>query len=276
MKLTKAIFDFYIYSSIHVALAVFSLSWLTLLEFGIDFDKVILSFIFFASITGYNFVKYFGLAKFHHRSLTSRLQFIQVFSLGCFFIMGYFAVQLTLKTLGYIFIFGAVTFFYAIPFLPKYLYLDTKKNLRDIGGVKIYIIALVWAGVTVLLPLLNNDYSFNLDVWLTASQRLIFVTILILPFEIRDLHFDSLKLSTIPQKIGVKSTKIIGVFLGLLFFSIEFFKDELDPKHIINTLIITITAVFFLLLSKKNQSSYFSSFWVESIPILWLLLYLIV
>ena len=46
-----------------------------------------------------------------------------------------------------------------------------------------------------------------------------------LPFEIRDMQYDSLKLSTIPQRIGVMKTKIIGVFM-LLFFLLEFFKDE--------------------------------------------------
>jgi hypothetical protein len=52
MKGLRQLFDFYINSSIHVALAVVSLSWLTLLEFEIPFDECILLFIFFASVTG--------------------------------------------------------------------------------------------------------------------------------------------------------------------------------------------------------------------------------
>ena len=34
-------------------------------------------------------------------------------------------------------------------------------------------------------------------------QRFLFVVVAILPFEIRDIQYDSLKLSTIPQQIGV-------------------------------------------------------------------------
>ena len=118
MKGLRQFFDFYINSSIHVALAVVSLSWLTLLEFDF-YDYNILYFIFFSSISGYNFVKYFGLAKFHHRSLANWLKFIQVFSLLCFVLICYYAFKIQTKTLFYIVGVGLITFLYAIPFLPK-------------------------------------------------------------------------------------------------------------------------------------------------------------
>ena len=275
MKYLKSVFDFYINSSIHVALAVFCLAWITLLEFDIDFDKTLLYFIFFASITGYNFVKYFGIAKFHHRSLAKWLQVIQVFSFICFVIMCYLALQLKFKTLLFIAAFCVLTFLYAIPFLPKYLFMDSQKNLRSIGGLKVYVIALVWAGVTVILPLINVEHNINADVTLTLIQRFIVVIILMLPFEIRDLQFDSLKLATIPQKIGIKKTKTIGVLLGMLFFFLEFFKDELSPIQITVSLIITIVMLLLLVFARVNQGRYYSSFWVEGIPIFWLLLILI-
>ncbi|MEZ4792647.1 MAG: hypothetical protein R2783_04050 [Gelidibacter sp.] len=276
MKLFRKVLDFYINSSIHVALSAFSLSWVTLLKFGQAFDAWLLLFIFFASITGYNFVKYFGLAKFHHRRLADWLKVIQLFSMVCFVLMCYCAFHLQTQSLLYIAAFGIITFLYAIPFLPKHLFMDQQKNLRSIGGLKVYVIALVWSGVTVLLPLLNSDYQFDSDVWLTAFQRFVFVMVLMLPFEIRDLQYDSLKLSTIPQKIGIKNTKIIGILLSMLFFCLEFFKDELNPNEVVVSLIITIVMMLFLVFSRKNQATYYSSFWVESIPIVWLLLHTIV
>src|SRR5690554_4598680 len=99
MRLFKQIFDFYIDSSIHVALAVFALSWITLLRFHIPYDSAALYFIFFASISGYNFVKYFGIARFRHRSLTNWLKCIQLFSLVCFLFMCHYALQLEFITL---------------------------------------------------------------------------------------------------------------------------------------------------------------------------------
>lgn len=275
MKRLKPLFDFYINSSIHVALAVLAMTYVTLLELNLPTDWGLLFFVFFSSITGYNFVKYFGLAKFHHRRLATWLKIIQVFSLVCFLLMLWFALQLKLLTLVYIAVFAMVTFLYAIPFLPRHLFMDQQKNLRDIGGLKVYVIAMVWAGVTVLLPALNNNLRFSTDVWIMAGQRFILVMLLMLPFEIRDLQYDSLKLSTIPQKIGVKNTKIMGLLMGVLFFILEFLKDEVSYKLIIMTLAVTLVILIFIAFSNKSRSDYFSSFWVESVPILWLMLHLI-
>lgn len=274
MKVLERVLDFYINSSIHVALSVFSLAWITLLEFHLPYDEHVLYFIFYASITGYNFVKFFGLAKFHHRSLAKRLKCIQIFSFVCFILLCFYAFKLEFRTLLYISIFAAVTFLYAIPFFPKRMLLDDKHNLRSIGGIKVYIIALVWAGVTVFLPLINADFDINSDVIITTIQRFILVVVLMLPFEIRDLNYDSLKLSTIPQNIGVKNTKALGVILLIFFFFLEYFKDEVDVKRLIILLVITFVILLFLVFARKNQGKYYSSFWVESIPVIWLILLL--
>lgn len=275
MKGLQRIFNFYLNSSIHVALAVYALTWVTLLQFGLEYDESLLYFIFYATITGYNFIKYFGVAKFHHRSLARWLKVIQVFSLICFVLMVYYAILLGVRTLIIIAIFGLITFLYAIPMLPKHILFDQQQNLREIGGLKIYVIAFVWAGVTVLLPVLHREHQITTDVIITIIQRFLLVMILMLPFEIRDLKYDSLKLATIPQKIGVKKTKAIGTLVLILFFSLEFFKVELQSSFIISTLILVLFLVLFLLFSSKNQSKYYSAFWVESLPILWLIILLL-
>lgn len=275
MKVIKKLLNFYINSSVHVALSVYSLTWLTLLEFNVFYDENILYFVFYSTITGYNFVKYFGVAKFHHRSLTNTLKVIQIFSFFSFMLMVYYGLKLNTNTLFYIAGFGLITFLYAIPFLPKRLFLDKEHNLRAIGGLKIYLIALVWCGVTVFLPLINNEYSMNIDIVITGIQRYVFILVLMLPFEIRDLRYDSLKLSTVPQKIGIKATKLIGSMLLIVFFFIEFFKDETTYNRIAVLLAITICTFLFLLFSKIEQRKYYSSFWVEGIPIVWLILYLV-
>lgn len=274
MKAAQQLFNFYLNSSIHVALTVCALTTLTFLEFEIKHDSTLLYFVFFATITGYNFVKYFGLAKFHHRSLASWLKAIQIFSFFSFIFMCYFAWQLPKKVLLTLSVFGIVTFFYAIPFLPKRFFIDKHHNLRSIGGLKVYVIGLIWCGVTVFLPVLSSDYVIDHDIIITAIQRFIFVILLMLPFEIRDLNFDSLKLSTIPQKIGVKNTKVIGAVMAVFIFLLEFFKDKTSENQILILGIVQVLTFLFVLLAKKNQNKYYSSFWVESIPLFWLILFL--
>lgn len=272
MQFLKRVFEFYINSSIHVALAVCSLVCITIFEFDLKLNYNLLLFVFFATITGYNFVKYFGLAKFHHRELSNWLKQIQIFSLLCFISLCYFSLKLELRTLFYLIGLGVITFLYAIPFLPKSIFLDNGKNLRAISGLKIYVIALVWSGTTVIIPLVNENYVISTDVILTAIQRYIYVLVAMLPFEIRDLQFDSLKLSTIPQRIGIKLTKIIGMLLLLLFYSIEILKSEIEEKQLILLFIIVVIVALFLIFSKVNQKKYYSSFGVESIPVIWLLI----
>ena len=274
MELLKRILNFYINSSIHVALAVYALTWITLIQFDLDYDQNVLYFVFFASITAYNFVKYFGISKFHHRSLAGWLKVIQVFSFIAFIAMSYYAFQLEIKTLLLLSILGLITFLYAVPLIPMRYFRDSQKNLREIGGLKIYVIALVWTFTTVFLPLIDNDISIGTDAIITSVQRFLLVIVLMLPFEIRDLNYDSLKLATIPQKIGIRKTKIIGVLLLMVFFILDYLKDELSGLSILLTLLIVCIMLLFVIFSKKNQSKYYSAFWVESLPILWLLILL--
>jgi hypothetical protein len=152
---------------------------------------------------------------------------------------------------------------------------DSQKNLRQISGLKIYVIALVWAFTTSISPLIEFKIEISADAIIMSVQRFVLVMVLMLPFEIRDLIYDSLKLGTIPQKIGIKKTKIIGIVLLMLFFMLDYFADELSSTSILKTLIITFITMLFLVFSNKNQSKYYSAFWVESIPILWLLILLV-
>ena len=276
MQIIKQILDFYINASIHVALAVCSLCWITNLEFGLTTDWALLCFVFFAAVTGYNFVKYFGLAKFHHRQLSPWLRFIQIFSMFCFMSLLYFGFQLNNQVMWLLLGLGVITFLYAVPLLPTSWFVDKGKNLRSISGLKVYIIALVWAIVVVILPVINADMVISSDVVITGIQRYIFVLVLMLPFEIRDLNYDNLKLATIPQKIGVKQTKLVGSLLLLIFFVLNFFKDDIDTTVIVSSLIISSMTLLFLVFARQNQNKYYSAFWVESLPLIWLGILLLV
>jgi len=189
--------------------------------------------------------------------------------------MVYFSFQLQTQTLLYLIVLATITFFYAIPFLPKKIFLEGGTNLRAVSGLKVYIIALVWAMATVIVPFINANHTISLDANLTTIQRFLFVLVAIFPFEISDMQYDDLKLGTIPQKIGVKNTKIIGVVLLITFFFLEFFKDTIHSEAIIVLLIVIGLSLISLWKSHARQSEYFTTFWVESIPMVWLIFLLL-
>lgn len=234
-------------------------------HFGAEVNILLLFFIFFGTITGYNFVKYAGVAGLHHRSLARGLKNIQIFSFFCFGGFVVTAFMVSTKILLWCSVFGGLTLLYALPVFSK------RRNLRSISGIKIFIIALVWAGVTVLLPVTGVKNGIFEDLILEFIQRFILVLVWILPFEIRDLKYDLEQLGTLPQRIGVTRTKIVGLALLVTVILLEFFKSRISFPVLAAFVVMGFMSGLLVLLSKENQNRYFTSFWVESIPILWLL-----
>jgi hypothetical protein len=265
MRLFRTIFNLYIQSSIHVAFAVTSLAGVTLLKFDVPFKPIVLLFIFFGAVVGYNFVKYTKLANLHHLEMTPYIKSIRFFSAGCFFILIYIAFQLPFSVLTAGAGFGALTILYAYPFYAG-------KNLRTLKGTKIYVIALVWAGVTVILPLLTHHCLNIPDVILEFIQRFLFVIALTLPFEIRDLKFDEPELNTIPQLLGIKITRWLGAGLLFLVLILSPFKTAIQMDDLAVMALITAITAGSVFYAKKEQSEHYASFWVEGIPILWFIL----
>ncbi len=263
MRFLEQLFNFYINASIHVALAVYALVRITEMYFELPYNEPLDYFIFYGTITGYNFVKYAGVAKLHHRSLTNNLKSIQIFSLICFLLMSFYAWHLSVRTLLFLLPLILLTLLYAIPFLSGF-----QKNLRSISYLKIIVVAFVWAGFTVLLPLFDVEKSFSTSVYIAALQRFLLVVILVLPFDIRDVQFDAVSLQTIPKKIGIEKVKKLGYILLAFCVALEFI---IEPTNQFRTifLILFFLILFLLMRAKVNQSKYYSSFLVESVPVIW-------
>ncbi|MEO9569771.1 MAG: hypothetical protein ABJH82_03860 [Polaribacter sp.] len=268
MKFLKLVFDFYLNASIHVALSVYAFLRITEVYFNLPYNNHLNYFVFFGTITGYNFVKYAGVAKLHHRSLTKSLKTIQVFSFFSFLALGYYVFQIAIETIYYTIPFTLITILYAVPFLSGF-----DKNLRQVSYLKIIAVALVWSGFTVLIPLVDANKEIILNVYLLMLQRFLIVVVLILPFDIRDVMYDAISLQTIPKKIGIEKTKKLGLIMLIFSLVLEYF---VSTQQILKTpfMIFVFLMIIFLMRAKTDQSKYYSSFWVESLPIVWWLVLL--
>jgi len=275
----KKIVGFCVNSSIWVAISVVTLVKITYVNIAIPVNNFLMFYVFFGTIFGYNFIKYFekeqlsGFKRWmlkvrflepidtfkQFRKRAKRTLTISVVSLFCSF---FYFLKLEFLTQVLIVIPLLLTIFYAVSFGDK--------TLRNIAGVKIYVVGFTWAIITVLLPVIEEGMSLSADVWIVFLQRFLFVVALVLPFDIRDLEMDAKHLKTIPQKIGVKYTKLYGLFLLLGFFFLEFFRDGLLEENLIVMPLVFIITLLFIVLSTKRQSTFYSSFFVEGIPVLWL------
>ncbi|VXA94837.1 conserved membrane hypothetical protein [Flavobacterium sp. 9AF] len=266
MKNLKNLLDFYIESSLHVALAVYALIQITYYKLDLPSDESVVLFGFFGTIVGYNFIKYDELARVKKIKLNKMFKAIIGLSFFSFIIAFYYFLELKALTKFVCFITLGITILYTLPLFPK------KSNMRNWSGIKIYLVAIAWVAVTVVLPVLNSNYIVDVFILLKSIQRFLLVFILMLVFEIIDLKLDDKSLQTIPQKIGINSTKML-IFVLLFFFTIlDFLNENVKSKHLYITILVTIIICLFTVFANSKRNKYYTSFWVESVPLIWLLL----
>ncbi|MDX1326250.1 MAG: hypothetical protein R3299_01005 [Arenibacter sp.] len=265
----RRLFHFYLDASIHTAWAVFALIEVTGMLFGIPEGRHFSLLMFFGTMVCYNFVKYGVLARKYIRVATTYHVYIQVVSFVAGALALYHAFHIPLSAWLGIGILLLLTLLYAIPLLPR------ARNLRSLAGFKIVVVALVWAGVTVILPVMSASLPVGWEVLVETIQRFILVIVLMIPFEIRDLKYDDRQLQTLPQRFGLINSKIFGAFGAVLFFLATFLKGSYTDLEVLGKGIVVLILWLMIFRTTRIQSKYFSSFWVEGIPILWWLIYLL-
>jgi hypothetical protein len=273
VKFFKKIFDFYIFTNIHVAFAASSLLAISLLEFGKKYSNDFLFFIFFGTLLAYHFIRVFENCTCQIKNIINYIlkQTIDVILVGSIALFGtiYFGYSIGYSHLFILIIPTFITLWYAIPFFK---YKEKNISLRNYPRIKIICVALVWAINTVLFPQQDNLLSFQ--VWIVFIQRFFIIMALIIPFDIRDMQVDSTSLKTLPQLIGIKLSKKVGVFFLIVFLLLSYINNASFNQVFIIELTVSIISFLLIVGGKKNQTKYYTSFWVEAVPIFWFLLYL--
>ncbi|MDR2223512.1 MAG: hypothetical protein LBE34_12380 [Flavobacteriaceae bacterium] len=270
MKLLKnRIVGLYLNGSIHVSLAVFALVQMTFYFCHLPFDAVVSILAFSGTLFSYNFIKYAEVVYKHKKPFSKRLKVIIVISLLAliigavsFFFLNWKAQVVTLSLL-------VLAVLYAIPISSNV------SNLRNLAGLKVYIVCICWATVTLIVPVVNADIPITWDIVIKFTQRFILVFILIGIFEVVDLQYDDKYLKTLPQMLGITNTKYLLALLLIPFYVIEFFKVGYQPIQAWNNLLIVLLTLFFISYASPKRTKFFTLFWVESVPIVWWLIVVI-
>lgn len=206
------------YSNIWIALCALAMAFQTKLLYGktlfenVWMDSAIMGIVFFATWFIYAVHRIVALQKVQPFQSEGRYLVISTFknhiiiyalmaAIGGFVCFWWVtrSVQLSLVIPAFI------SLAYVFPIFKG------KLRIRDFNYIKIFLIALVWAWVTVLLPALEWERMYEWSTWLMAIERFIFIFAITLPFDIRDLKIDAHSaVKTIPGTIGIKPTKYLA------------------------------------------------------------------
>ena len=265
MLFIKKIFDFYIKSSFHLGVCVVSLYIISIYKLQIDLNYYILTCLFSSTIVVYNFIKYASTLPYYFFVQNAPIKKIQIVSFFFGFFLLYSLFFLSVEALFFGFFLFLICVLYVFPINHSI------SNFRNRSKIKIFLVAICWSGSTVIFPFIESNNINYGDSMLLFVQFFLFVIVCTVPFEIRDLKYDSNDLKTIPQIYGTNNSKYISYVLIFIFFSISFISNG-TSIDLISDLLISFVLVFIIYLTKENQGKYFSSFWVESLPIYWLII----
>jgi 4-hydroxybenzoate polyprenyltransferase len=205
-----------------IAIAALAQTWLSYQLFNIPINPYLLLFVTIATPFSYNLAESFSYAL--NQENKSFLTFKKLFFGITFFILLYIASFLNKNTIAQFAMAAIIAIAYNFP-------LKSNKNsafrLRQIKGLKIFLIAFSWTLVTVYIPI--NLYIVNkISLAIVLINNFLFIAILSLLFDIKDFKKDKLNnLPSIPVLIGVtKSYHIIQLILALLIINTYFLYDD--------------------------------------------------
>jgi hypothetical protein len=274
MQLIKSLFKFYVFANIHVAVAGFCLTQITIEKLNLK-SPIASYFVAFSIVISYNFIRYYEIKTnrilwFRDWFYSNKRSILVVTIIAAILLLNViFLTNFNQKSLQIVIPFAIITFFYVIPLIRIGQNIFT---FRNFPSIKIFSIAVAWAGITVIFPAAENSVPFSSTLFLMFMQQILFVTTWTIPFDIRDVNTDESALKTLPQLLGIFKTKVLATMLLVAVLIIEIFVNGLKSDYLKVLIIISVLLLISVWLASEKRNRMYTAFWVESIPIIWLAL----
>jgi 4-hydroxybenzoate polyprenyltransferase len=269
-KSFTSILNFLLFSNFFIAFCAVAQGLVTYYLLKLPPNTYVLSFLFFSTLTIYNLSMLLAKPKEPQKSPYKRVKWIfshqrllisiTLISVLCLIPLGLLYLSFGAKVLM-LFI-GVIAISYNIPFLSIN---GGKIGLRNLPGIKLFLIAFVWASSCVLLPIveIENNYGIPIalsEIVLLFAKRFLFICAITIPFDVRDLYQDKLyELKTLPVIFGEKKTWIFCQALLLAYLILLFlFSKSINYDTIGLALTIFLTGwLIFKSNLKRNEYYYF-------------------
>lgn len=278
--------DFLLFSNLFIAICAVAQGLLTYHLLEVPPNKNVLAILFFGTLALYNFSMLMSNPKdpanspyirvrwifAHHRLIIS----ITLISALCLIPLGLLYLSIEGKLL--MIFTGAMAVSYSIPFLTLN---HQKIGLRNIPGIKLFVVAIVWAISCVLLPIVEVEHSYPINIstgetLLLVGKRFLFIAAITIPFDIRDLFQDKLyELKMIPVMFGEKKAYIFCQFLLLGYLVLLLLFSQTVNLDVIALTITILLTGWLIYKSAIPKNEYYYFFFLDGIMILQYLLLLL-
>ncbi|TGE20409.1 hypothetical protein E5K00_20650 [Hymenobacter aquaticus] len=268
----KRCLDATLYSSVLVAAAATSLTWATFLFWRVHIPFRLATLIFTATLFLYNIDSVLPY-KFRQQAVLSgrKLWMIQhrrelfLLALGSlavaallFWLDGWRHLTLFLGHLA------AISLLYSFPILKLR---GHWRALRDLPLLKVFLIAYVWAAITVWVPALYLGKALMAPVVMVLfSRRFFFILALAFVFDIRDYTKDLLSgTRTFPGIFGIRAAKAIALLS--LAVSALLIPPGLSATHLLVLTLPTVLTGFIIWFADETRPDYYFALLADGIMV---------
>ena len=135
------------------------------------------------------------------------------------------------------------------------------RRLRDLAGLKIFLIAGSFAWVTVVLPAVEAGLLDQWYVWLLVTERAAFVFALTVPFDVRDRRIDAAAdVTTLPALLGNRGAIRLALLALALAIGCSLLLYRLDvyaPRVAVAVVLSLLVSGYFVHLAPRRQHDYY-------------------
>jgi len=280
MNVLTNFLNFLFYSNLWIAVAAVAMCWQSnFLLFGAFGWKPYTGFVLFATLLLYAVHRLVALIRLAPFRSTGRYQVIarfrRVIAIGAFLAAGavlWFYLQLPWPIQVQLLFPSAIGLAYVLPVFGR------SRRLRDLHYVKIFLIAIAWTWVTVVIPATARSWALTIPAGLMALERAFFVFALTLPFDIRDLKVDAyVGVRTLPARLGIRRTRLLAAaaLTGMLLFSwLNYRMDVYDANTLAALISSAVLSYVLIHFADRVEHDYYFSGALDGMMLLQFLLVL--
>ncbi len=284
----QRLLDFYVFSNLHIALCAVAACIASYKVLGIRFNSDVLMVAGSGTLSLYCWQRWIGVkqkenpgypAERHQWNYRNKSLLLVLTILGAV-VAAACLYSLPVITWKIVAVAGAVAVIYSAPMIP---FKGKLIRLRDVTGVKLFVIALTWTLVCVWIPfspVLKSDSSsmmWELNshafVWKWSLIFFLAAVALTLPFDVRDMDFDKGVLRSLPMIFGAQkmtlAAAVVVLISGILFW---FFESRISgtplPSGMWRGYFLWSIIAFTVVLKSNNKNEHYYSFLIDGLLLL--------